>query len=153
MVFPLSYCCLCILALVGLTYSQNFKPSKIVEDPNELFQSSSFFITTDTVSLIVTPYSASHNETTTEVLYDSNLFSSSYQLLTSVTSLSQTVDPLENKIAINIAIKSLRIFGFNVSFSSPLIGSTSMVRISYLTIDYLIRGLQVYLLDYYLGDY
>lgn len=55
-------------------------------------------------------------------------------------------------IAVNITIKSLKITGFNVTFSSPLILSTTLLKLSYLTVDLLIRNLQFYIFDTYIGD-
>lgn len=55
-------------------------------------------------------------------------------------------------IAINTTIKSLRLTGFTITFSSPLIRQTSLLKLSYLTVDNLFRLIHFYTYDNYLGD-
>jgi hypothetical protein len=99
----------------------------------------------------MSPLTVGLNETTTSVLYGSNLFSSTYQLLTSITSLQQNVDSNTRTIGVNISTISLTITGFRVIFSSLVILDTGLVRLSYLAVDKSIRDLQFYVLDNFLG--
>jgi len=55
-------------------------------------------------------------------------------------------------VSINTTILSLKITGFNITISSPLIGQTNIVKLSYIAIDNLFRNLQYYVFDNYLGD-
>jgi len=105
----------------------------------------------DTVSLSLTPISLTSNESTTTILYTSNLFNTSYQIITSITSIEQSLAP-GNMLAVNVTIKSLKLTGFTAVFSSPLISSTSLIKLSYITVDLLFRNLYFYTYDNYLGD-
>lgn len=100
----------------------------------------------------MTLYSPPTNESRTVVLYATNLTTRNYQLLTSITSINQGIDPAQPTIGYLITNINLNITGFEVKFYSVVISRIVYARLSYLCVDNAFRSLQFYLNDHYLGD-
>lgn len=104
-----------------------------------------------TVSLAVSATPTATNTTTT-VTYPSALVTSSYQLMTSITSIDQGIDQSSPIVAYNITIAGQSITIFRVRFYSVVLPRIAYAKLTYLCVDKAIRDLQFYVFDVYFGD-
>ena len=88
----------------------------------------------------------------TTVTYTSHLITFNYQLMSSITSISQGTNLVNPAIGYNIAIVSRNISQFQVSLSSVVLYRIASVKLTYFCVDKVIRDLQFYVLDTYFGD-
>ncbi len=100
---------------------------------------------------VVTPISTA-TSIRTRVPYTSPLITSNYQLMSSVTSITQGTDLSNPTIGYNITIVSRNITQFQVSLYSVVLSRIANAKLTYFCVDRAIRDLQFYVLDTYFGD-
>lgn len=90
--------------------------------------------------------------TTTTITYTSPLVTSSYQIMSSVTSIDQAVDTSNPTIGYNITIIRQNITMFQVRLYSVVLFKIVSAKLTYFCIDRAIRDQQFYVIDVYFGD-